>query len=112
MSSSQTTSNVDYTRISKHVTVHGATPTETRSRQNAAYYINSGYRVTDHHGFDLTIQTRSDGTRRVVRGEDPLGSYNERNRQRTLARAALTDASGRPLALPERELTDYEAGES
>ena len=107
--SNPTTSSVDYSLISKHVTVHGDIQ-GTRSRRHAAYYINQGYRVTDHHGFDLTVETRSDGTRRVVRGEDPLGSFNERNRQRTLARAALTDESGRPLGLPGRELTDYEAG--
>ena len=69
-----------------------------------------GHRVTDDHGFDLTIETRADGSRRIVRGEDPLGSFYERNRQRTLGRAAQTDESGRPLGLGERVLTDYEAG--
>lgn len=109
MSSTQSTSDVDYSPISKHVTVHGVNPS-VRNRRDAAYWINQGHRVTDHHGFDLTIETRSDGTRRIVRGEDPLGSFYDRNRLGTLSRAAQTDESGRPLGLPERQLTDYEAG--
>lgn len=102
-------SNINYSQISKNVTVHGITPS-IRDRREAATYINQGYRVTDQHGFDLTIETRGDGTHRVVRGEDPLGSYNDRERIRTEGRARGTDAAGRPIGLPERVPTDYEAG--
>ena len=102
-------SSVDYSRISKHVTVHGGTPS-IRNRRDAALWIQQGYRVTDHHGFDLKIENQSDGTRKLVRGKDPLGSFYHRNRLRTLARAAQTDEAGRPLGMGERELTDYEAG--
>ena len=108
---SSSTSDVDYSQVSKHVTVRGVEPS-TRSRENAAYWINQGNRVTDRHGYDLTIETSNDGSRKIVRGEDPLGSFYDRNRLRTLARAATTDEGGRPLWLGERELTDYEAGET
>ncbi|KAK3705481.1 hypothetical protein LTR37_013298 [Vermiconidia calcicola] len=109
MSSSQSTSDVDYSDISKHVNVYGVTPSD-RTRRDAAHYINSGYRVTDRHDVDLTIKIMPNGTRKIVCGEDPFGSFNERNRQQTLARAQNTSPSGRPRGLGERELTDYEAG--
>lgn len=104
------TNSVDHTRISRFVRVPGR-DNQLRHRRDAVYYINQGYRVTDDHGVDLTIETRQDGTHRIVRGEDPLGSYNERQRTQTIMRARRTDESGRPLGLPARELTDYEAGQ-
>ena len=80
------------------------------SRRDVARFLGLGYRFTSHHGFDLTIGTCDDGTRRIVRGEDPLISFYDRERAATETRAQDTDEGGRPKDLPARELTDYEAG--
>ena len=107
-------SRVDESWIRLSIRVYGINPNqrqpETRHRQHAARFISQGLRVTDDYGYNLTIETRGDGTRRIVRGEDPLGAYNERQRLRTLNQAAQRDESGRPAGLAARELTDYEAG--
>lgn len=109
--------SVTSSSISALVFVHGFplnTAGTLRNRRQAAYYIDMGYRVTDQHGFDLRIDWAIDGSGgRIVRGEDPLGSYNDKQRLKTLARAAAqgTDQTGRPSNLPPRQVTDYESGE-
>ncbi|KAK0778566.1 hypothetical protein LTR75_015619 [Friedmanniomyces endolithicus] len=76
-----------------------------RSKRLAAYYLAQGFRVTDQHSFDLTVETRNDGSRHLVRGEDVYITYMDRNRRQTILGAA-----SRPINLPERQLTDYERG--
>lgn len=96
---------VDYSRIRHRIKVPRLGSNTTRSRRDAARYIDLGYQVTDDYDRDLTIETLPDGTRRVVIGEDPLATYSER-----INRAADAGAGpSRPANLPERELTDYEA---
>ncbi|KAK5128476.1 hypothetical protein LTR85_003144 [Meristemomyces frigidus] len=106
---SSSTSSVDYTFISGRVYVprHDNNP---HNRHDAAHFIQLGYTVHDEYGRELTIETRPDGTRRVVIGEDLLAAHNERIAQAAEAGAAGTDASGRPVGLLPRPLTDYEAG--
>ena len=106
---------VDYSGIRLHIRVYGIDSYQrdpsTRTRRDAARFINQGLRVTDDYGFNLTIETRKDGSQRVVRGPDPLGQYNERQRLQTITRGEQLDPGGRPRDLPARALTDYEAGQ-
>ncbi|KAK1058352.1 hypothetical protein LTR74_013470 [Friedmanniomyces endolithicus] len=76
-----------------------------RSKRLAAYYLAQGFRVTDQHSFDLTVETRNDGSRHLVRGEDVYVTYMDRNRRQTILRAV-----NQPGNLPQRRLTDYERG--
>ncbi|KAK0938377.1 hypothetical protein LTR29_010017 [Friedmanniomyces endolithicus] len=76
-----------------------------RSKRLAAYYLAQGFRVTDQHSFDLTVETRNDGSRQLVRGEDVYITYMDRNRRQTILGAA-----NQPASLPQRRLTDYEIG--
>ncbi|TKA66037.1 hypothetical protein B0A55_09860 [Friedmanniomyces simplex] len=76
-----------------------------RSRRLAGYYLAQGYRVTDQHSFDLTVEHRTDGSRHLVRGEDAYATYMDKNRRET-----ILGASGRPANLAPRRLTDYERG--
>jgi hypothetical protein len=112
--SSSTARAVDYSSIRRTIYVYGlereSREHSRRNRRDAARYIDDGLRVTDDYGFNLNIETRADGSRRVVRGWNPISEYNERERLRTITRAEGTDQAGRPSGLPERELTDYEAG--
>ena len=79
------------------------------NRREAARFINMGYRVTDDYGRDLAIETRPDGTRRIVIGADLLATHYEGIYATAEAGARQTD-DGRPRNLPSRPLTDYEAG--
>ena len=115
MSANANTRKADFRGISKFVTVHGDGPggicNVDKPASEAEFYVGQMYRVTDHHGFDLTIETHADGTRSVVaRGINPLGDYQDKNRLKTIQNAEKTD-DGRPKGLPPRELTDFEAGE-
>ncbi|KAK0898521.1 hypothetical protein LTR91_017040 [Friedmanniomyces endolithicus] len=76
-----------------------------RSKRLAAYYLAQGYRVTDQHSFDLMVETRNDGSRHLIRGEDVYITYMDRNRRQT-----ILGATSRPANLPERPRADYERG--
>ncbi|KAK4547767.1 hypothetical protein LTR36_000725 [Oleoguttula mirabilis] len=108
MSSSNST--VDYSGIRTRIFVprFDGNP---HHRRDAARFITLGYTVRDDYGRNLTIETRPDGTRRVVIGEDLLAAHNERIAQAAEAGALRTDASGRPFGLLPRPLTDYESGQ-
>ena len=80
------------------------------SRRDVGRFLDLGYRFTSYQGFDLTIGTCDDGTRRIVRGEDLFSSFYDRECAATETRAQNTDEGGRPKDLPACELTDYEAG--
>ena len=107
--SSTTSSAVDYSGIRVSIRVYGidaySRAPSNRNRRDAARFITQGLRVTDDYGFNLTIETRADGTQRVVRGEDAYGAYNERRRLETITRREQGQE------YPEREPTDYETGE-
>lgn len=80
--------------------------------REAEYWLVQGKRVTDRYDRDLTIRVEENGRRAVVQGEDAYASFLDNQRKRTLERAEGRDPSGRPMNLPARELTDYEAGTS
>lgn len=73
--SSSSSRAVDYSRVTRLVKVYGENPDqrgpERRRRENAARFIAQGLRVTDDYDRNLTIDTRPDGTQRIVYGEDP-----------------------------------------
>jgi len=102
---SSSTNSVDYTRIRRHIRVPRY-DNNLHNRRDAAHFIDLGYRVTDDYGRDVTVETRPDGTRRLVVGEDRLAAYNE-----TIAQAAEAGARNPPNRSP-RIPTDYEAGKS
>lgn len=104
---SSKSSSVCYARISRRVNVQGI---GERTSRDAARFIEMGYRVTDHHGFDLTVMTGDGGQRYVDRGEDSLDSHNSRINSSAAARAVRLslDSNGRPIGLRARQLTDYE----
>ncbi|KAK5131094.1 hypothetical protein LTR08_001312 [Meristemomyces frigidus] len=102
-------SAINFLSIRKHIRVHHY-DANLHNRRDAARFIQMGYRVTDDYGRDLTVETCADGSRHVVIGTDLLGSRHDDIATVAIARAAHTDETGRPSGLPERELTDYEAG--
>ena len=108
-------SKADFRGISPMVTVHGGGPGGTSNIQvparEAEGYLGRGLRVTDRYGVDLHVEDRGDGNRRVVtRGEDLYATFLDNNRREMIERAQKTDDRGRPIGLPERVITDYEAG--
>ena len=114
MSSSTRAIGVDCSGISQTVTVHGL-PEPNRNREHAATWLELGYHVTDAEGFELMVETLPGGSRRVVRGsrgEVLLQVFNHNNQQDTRERAREHGTTGRPSGLPDRVLTDYEAGQS
>lgn len=61
---------VDHSTISRRVTVHSQfSPPVEIARSHAANSLMLGYTVTDQDGYDLTIETREDGSKRVARAE-------------------------------------------
>ncbi|KAK5169546.1 uncharacterized protein LTR77_005522 [Saxophila tyrrhenica] len=108
--SSSNTLNIDRSNVPVRAHVHGVTL--LCHRQQAANYLEQGHRVTDQQGFDLKIETRDDGIRQLVRAspDDVAGAEEERHKTETAVAAAMEGDLGRSAGLPERELTDYEAG--
>ncbi|KAK0286948.1 hypothetical protein LTR35_004417 [Friedmanniomyces endolithicus] len=108
-SSSSTRVPIATTGISSYVDVYDyisdRLAPSRRSKRLAAYYLAQGFRVTDQHSFDLTVETRNDGSRHLVRGEDVYITYMDRNRRQTILGGA-----NRPANLPQRRLTYYEIG--